>query len=243
MVGMGEVGWWRVFQGAVTEELVGFLRSRCEELVWPRGWTGLASQPDGLRRSFVLGKGKWQAALLEVGAAVLRELGRDGRHVYKPALLGTAPGAAAQEAHQDARYPSSWSMLVALTNRQFYLYDMEGKVRRVVYMSAGDVLLFDARLCHGGAGVRATRGWAVGVHMRWAAHVYLGEGVQEWDLRNQPECGARLEVADLQKVEGVGQENGERMGARMMTWLEPRLRAIRCRWLGLVVRADGALEV
>ena len=110
-------------------------------------------------------------------------------------------------------------------------------------MSAGDVLVFDARLCHGGAGVREARGWDVGVHMRWAAHVYLGEGVQEWDLRNQPECGARLEVAELLREEGVGRESGERMGSRMMARLEPRLRSARIRMLGLIERADGSLEV
>ena len=91
--------------------------------------------------------------------------------------------------------------------------------------------------------MRSARDWEKEARMRWAAHVYLGEGIQEWDLLNQPQCGESLSAEELLAAEGVEKERGEAMGERMLARRARREGARLCRGLSVAVRGEGSLEV
>ena len=83
-------------------------------------------------------------------------------------------------------------------------------------LEPGDVLVFDARLCHGGgAGLRQGQGPEALVGVSFAAHVYGGDGIQAWDLVNSARCGLLPDKEMLAEATGGGKEADEKEGDRM----------------------------
>ena len=180
------------------------------------GWT----QPDKWRRTYRLGGGgKWACILQAFGRNLMRAIGVEECPINKPVLIGTGEGAAQQLQHQDARYEASWSILLAVTRRPFLLYNGEGKVRLKLMLKPGDVLVFDARICHSGAaGARPGRGPDAFVGTSFGARMYAGKGIQVWDLVNSARCGLLLT-----ETTSGGKEADEKEGERMNTGYGERL--------------------
>ena len=143
-----------------------------------------ATQSDKLRRVHAVSKANpLHAQLVAYGEDVMgRVLGEsEGRvPVYKPIILGTAPGADPQREHADYPHPNAFSLLIAIQPREFGLV---GRAEPLVLSSPGDVLVFDATRCHYGAG-RA--GDAEGV--AFAVHLFAGAGVDPADLADTFGC-------------------------------------------------------
>jgi ectoine hydroxylase-related dioxygenase (phytanoyl-CoA dioxygenase family) len=87
--------------------------------------------------------------------------------LYQPTVLLTLPGARQQHWHRDADHDDVYSMLIAITDRDFCF-----KEAGLVHLRAGDVLIFKGSMCH--AGAELTRD---AVEASIAVHVYGGNGV------------------------------------------------------------------
>lgn len=124
------------------------------------------------------GKGEQARAPLPGGAAELAAecratLGSCMRsllghtELYQPTVLLTLPGARQQHWHRDADQDDVYSMLIAVTDRDFCF-----KEAGPVHLRAGDVLIFKGSMCH--AGAELTRDAA---EASIAVHLYGGKGV------------------------------------------------------------------
>ena len=88
--------------------------------------------------------------------------------LYKPAWLLTEPGALKQVCHRDAASENTWSILFAVTQRRFHFSD----VPQPLDLTAGEVLVFEAKRPHYGAALReCAPAPSVGLH------VYAGSGI------------------------------------------------------------------
>ena len=133
----------------------------------------LLSQTDGKRRlhEVPLDEGLYNI-LIGMGKEWMYDLLGETCPVYKPTFLGTAPGADDQVAHADLPWPDAYSIVVAVQPRAVH-FEHAG---RVCLDHSGDVLIFQAALCHNGVGRSiSAKGTAFGVHM------YAGRGIKpEW---------------------------------------------------------------
>ena len=140
----------------------------------------LATQPDGLRRSFVLGNSKRKQDCLAWGANQFRSVGIacPDKAVRKPALILTKPGAAKQDIHDDTDgAKDAWSIILALTRRRF----CKDGLKEPIDLEPGDAIIFNG--CHGGAALDKGMPWSYGLHM------YGGNGVQDEHLTSTTWCG------------------------------------------------------
>ena len=158
------------------------LRASAAALVFDRMDVMPHTQPDRLRRHHTIPPGEVHTALLAHGRELMARLLGEECPVYKPAFLATAPGAADQREHLDHDAPDSYSILIAVDPRRFFL---KGRTEPIALPGPGDVLVFNARWCHWGAGRAAD---AEGV--AFAVHMYAGRGVTPSDLEDTFDCGA-----------------------------------------------------
>jgi len=203
---------WVILRGEAPEEqLSEALALSASRLVTK--WHGIKSQPEqcGLVRRHALAlheeaeaahaahaahaaaglgvdaaRARHEAAVGALGARVhaeaarcLRLLGLGREPVYQPALLRTLPGALPQKPHRDTGADATWSVLTAVTPRQFLVRGLD----RPLELNAGDVLVFDGRLCHAGAGLPS----GAGAHAI-ASFAYAGSGITEAMLTHTFAC-------------------------------------------------------
>ena len=144
----------------------------------------LAGQPDGRRLRCYMEPpldGEPARAPLPAGAAELAAKcrtalgacmhsllpGEAAFPLHQPTTLITLPGAEQQRWHRDADREDAYSMLIAITDRDFWF-----KEHGLVQLRAGDLLVFKGHLCHAGAGLArdATKASV-------ALHIYGGRGI------------------------------------------------------------------
>ena len=139
-----------------------------------------------------------------------------GRPV-RPSIVVTEKGARPQQRHADLPTDDSYAVILAIDPRRVHFTGQPDAVLE----RAGDVVVFDARLCHGGAGREhgGTRG-ASGAgppdkrHV-FGAHVYAGTS-----MRALPEDGPRPHPPH--RMQPSERRPGRRLGqgrrARQSTW-------------------------
>ena len=140
----------------------------------------LAGQPDGRRLRCYMeppSEGEPARAPLPGGAAelaaecraTLRSLlpGDAELPLYQPTMLLTLPGALQQHWHRDANQDDVYSVLIAVTDRDFWF-----KERGLLHLRAGDLLIFKGSMCHAGAELARDAGEA-----SIALHIYGGNGI------------------------------------------------------------------
>tara|TARA_B110001452_G_scaffold175464_1_gene147139 strand:- start:314 stop:1390 length:1077 start_codon:yes stop_codon:yes gene_type:complete len=129
---------------------------------------------------------RWLRAIAEeLGAKLIGMVCGDASryNIVNPSYLVTQPGATRQAAHTDMpESHATWTILVALTKRDFYFVNADGP-DTLVRLQANEALLFPSHLCHRGAGLRKhERGAAFAVHM------YAGIGLSQQDVIEQHSC-------------------------------------------------------
>jgi len=87
--------------------------------------------------------------------------------LYQPTMLLTLPGALQQHWHRDANQDDVYSVLIAVTDRDFWF-----KERGLLHLRAGDLLIFKGSMCHAGAELARDAGEA-----SIALHIYGGNGI------------------------------------------------------------------
>ena len=202
---------WVILRNAAPPELLSLTLALTKTSGRTQPWHGLHTQPEqsGVKRRHALAlheaadaahtdtvaglgaaaaaaRARHEARVDALGARVhaeavrcLRLLGLGRQPVYQPALLRTLPGALQQDWHCDAGADRTWSVLTAITAREFVIKGLD----RPLELSASDVLVFDGRLCHAGAGLPSEAG-APAI----ASFAYAGTGITEEILMHTFAC-------------------------------------------------------
>jgi len=145
----------------------------------------LSTQPDGRRRHRLIGEEEpLHHKLCDFCTGLPSQLRGQYTPAVRPSIVVTEKGARPQQRHADLPTDDSYAVILAIDPRRVHFTGQPDAVLE----RAGDVVVFDARLCHGGAGREhgGTRG-ASGAgppdkrHV-FGAHVYAGTGVRETDL-------------------------------------------------------------
>merc|ERR1712226_1716814 len=111
------------------------------------------------------------------GSEAMSLCGISGCPVFKPVLIRTEPGAQQQKYHTDTDREHTYSILVAVTSRDF-IFRNAG----TIHLSRGDVLIFKSTLCHSGAPLASDAPPSLGLHM------YAGTGITKVHLEHTWIC-------------------------------------------------------
>ena len=157
---------WVILAGACVHMLVNLLKYTNKLNV--SEMARIANQPDGLRRHRLLSKdSKMHDYILAAVATFLRTVGIEEHDANPigPSIIITVPGATIQNEHSDL--DKGWSIILAITDRYFHL----AKLLQPIFLAAGDVLIFDAKLCHYGAALAPTATASI------AGHAFAGHNL------------------------------------------------------------------
>ena len=116
------------------------------------------------------------AACYTFGEKILARAGLAATNLQPASLLVTTAGAARQKWHRDTDADETYSMLLAVTDRQFHV---DG-IQETVHLEPGDVILFKAQLRHAGAGLdKDDQCFDAGRHglVSIGMHMYAGKGL------------------------------------------------------------------
>lgn len=179
-----------VLAGFVASPMLAVLHMYTAYLDFSRMYLLPGVQPDKLRRHVYLkhnlvGDRAMLAGVEELGRSVMQVTTGDAAcPIYRPSVLATHPGAKPGYPHHDLSTPDSFSILVAIGARELPFHGLAMPVR----LAPGDVLVFDARLCHTPAGRSASA-----PDIAFALHMYAGHGVDVKHLNSTLPCAAEIQ--------------------------------------------------
>ena len=153
------------------ESLLRRIEGIVDKIPWEH-WEPVSNQRDAKRRQFILDEEAYGKAgpyrmesfgakelaptALEFGNRVAKFCGMVGQANF-PSFVAVQEGASAQGMHQDVAgdrrtaTEQKWSMAITVQQRRLDFL-VEGRAKEsTVILERGDVLIFDSRLCHGGA--------------------------------------------------------------------------------------------
>ena len=204
-----------VLQQVVPQDLLGRLRRYTNNLTY-NDMATLTTQPDGKRRHRLIEEEEpLHRKLCDFCTGLLSHLRGQYTPAVQPSIVVTETGAGPQQRHADLPTDDSYAAILAIDPRRVHFTGQPDAVLE----RAGDVVVFDARLCHGGAGREhgGTRG-ASGAgppdkrHV-FGAHVYAGTGVRNED-GPRPHPPHRMQPSERRPGRRLGQ--GRR--ARQSSW-------------------------
>ena len=199
---------------AAPEALLHMIETTADKIPWDY-WEPVINQTDEKRRQYILdeaaygksgpyrstsfGEEELAGPCLDFGQRVAKFCGISDTVCF-PSLLAVQEGAVQQGMHQDvadgweSAVPRKWSMAISIQERKLDFL-VEGRATvATVQLTRGDVIIFDSRLCHGGAafpflgGTKNKKVRASGIlARRYILFMYVGE-VTKSDRENIHAC-------------------------------------------------------